>query len=379
MKIAFFSPYLTQKHAGGGEKHLFDTALAAAKLGAEIYVAISPLNQAKNKLQLDDYRRFYSQFMGRDLSKLKFVQIPLMTSENILKKLSWTKQFDQLYYVTDGSLFFSLAKRNHLHIQVPFTHKLTQLNRLKLKNWQINTNSAFTQKVIEHYWQVKVNSIHYPLVKLDEFKSKEIKKEKLILSVGRFFKQLHSKRQDVLVEAFVRLVEAEPKLMKDWRLVLVGDVEDKVYFNHVRKLARSLPVEFYHQIKRQDLITLFKKATFYWHAAGFKVDELKHPEKVEHFGITTIEAIAAGALPLVVPKGGQKEILGDKLVSELGWQTVDELVKKTARLIKDKRLASLKLGEAGGSKEDKRLGLKKKLTPFTQEAFDRRVKQMFGL
>ncbi len=368
MKIAFFSPYLTQKHAGGGEKHLFDTALTVASLGAQVYVAISTLNKSKDKLNLEDYRQFYAQFMGKDLKQLKFVETPLMTSESILKKLSWTKQFDQIYYVTDGSLFFSLAEKNHLHIQVPFTHSLSQLNKLKLKNWQINTNSVFTQKVIEHYWQAQVDFVHYPLVKIDDFQTKSLNKKKIILSVGRVLGQRKSKRQDVLVKVFRQMIKEEPELMRGWRLVLVGDVEDKAYFQKVKHLAKDLPVEFYHQVSRKDLTNLFKKATFYWHAAGYEVDELKHPEKVEHFGITTIEAIAASTLPLVVPKGGQKEILGNKLVSQLGWETKDKLAEKTFYFLKNPVL-----------KEKLVRKLQPKVDRFSSDAFNRRVKEMFGL
>jgi glycosyltransferase involved in cell wall biosynthesis len=60
------------------------------------------------------------------------------------------------------------------------------------------------------------------------------------------------------------------------------------------------------------------------------VNEEKNPENTEHFGITTLEAMATGAIPFVVAKGGQKEIVSDE---RLFWETEDELAKKTASFI----------------------------------------------
>lgn len=366
MKIVFFSPYLTYKHAGGGEKHLFDTALATGQLGAQVFIAISPLDQSRS-FQLTKHQKFYTEFMGKNLDTLEFITTPLMTQAGLREKLLWTKNFDQLYYVTDGSLFFSLAKKNHLHIQVPFTTgQSTLVSRLKLKNWQVkNTNSKFTQQVIEARWQTKIDFVHWPLVELDQFQPHQVKKEKLILSVGRFFKQLHSKRQDILIQAFIKLIHQNPKLMQGWRLVLVGAPEDQLWVRELKKMAKGYPVEFRHQVNRAKLIKLFQQASFYWHATGYKVNELKHPEKVEHFGITTVEAMAAKALPLVVPKGGQKEVLGKKLIKLLAWQEVDELVAKTASLIKNS--PNLEADFAS------------QIKPFSQDAFNRRVMQMFQL
>ena len=258
-KIVFFSPYLTNKHAGGGEKHLFDTALATSELGHQVYIAISPLYQNNGLVELLGYQRFYEHFLGRKLEQLKFIRTPLMTRANFLKKLFWTKQFDQLYFVTDGSLFFSLARKNHLHIQIPLIllKKEKFIDRLKLKNWQVNTNSKFTKRVIEKNWHTRINLVHYPLVKFDEFERANRKKEKIILSVGRFFKQLHSKRQDVLVAAFKKMVDLHPKLMNGWRLVLVGTPEDEHYFAEVKKMAQGYKIEFQEQVKRRQLVRLY--------------------------------------------------------------------------------------------------------------------------
>jgi glycosyltransferase involved in cell wall biosynthesis len=152
------------------------------------------------------------------------------------------------------------------------------------------------------------------------------------LNVGRFFKQLHSKRQDVLIDIFKKMAIQYPEVLKGWRLILVGSVEDEQYLADLEKSIGSLPIQILKNISRGDLIELYKTSALYWHATGFDVSEEDNPEKVEHFGISTVEAMAAGAIPVVHLKGGQKEILGDDLQS-LGWFTKEECINKTINLI----------------------------------------------
>lgn len=329
MKICFYSPYIP-KHAGGGEKHLLDVALVAAKKH-QVVIAIPEEKES----DIPEIVSKYEEFMGTSLSDIQFVKAPLQNG-TILKKLVWTAGFDALYYVTDGSLFFSLARKNYLHIQIPLQlDKSSIIERLKLKNWShINTNSEFTKKVIEKSWHVHVDTVLYPQVQVPKKLIKE--KDKVILHVGRFFKHLHAKRQDILVDIFRRLTERHPKVTKGWKLILVGQVEDQKYFEELQAQAKGLPIEFVPNATHSQLEEYYKKAAVYWHATGFDVDEEKNPEKVEHFGITTVEAMAHSVVPVVLAKGGQPEILGE-LGTELSWSTREQCLTITAELLKNKQ------------------------------------------
>jgi glycosyltransferase involved in cell wall biosynthesis len=44
---------------------------------------------------------------------------------------------------------------------------------------------------------------------------------------------------------------------------------------------------------------------------GYGEDPERHPERFEHFGMTTAEAMAAGCVPMVIAAGGQVEIVRD--------------------------------------------------------------------
>jgi glycosyltransferase involved in cell wall biosynthesis len=157
-----------------------------------------------------------------------------------------------------------------------------------------------------------------------------VAKEPVILSVGRFFSGWHSKNQHVLVEAFAELGAA------GWSLVLAGGAGDSAYVERVRRAAEGLPVEVRLDVPRDELLRLYSRATLFWHAAGYGQDERSHPERLEHFGITTVEAMAHGAVPLVYPAGGSAEVVEDGVTGRW-WRTPAELAERTAALIDTQR------------------------------------------
>ena len=98
------------------------------------------------------------------------------------------------------------------------------------------------------------------------------------------------------------------------------------------KKTNGYPIELRTNISYQELNDLYGKSSIYWHAAGYDIDENKNPELVEHFGITTVEAMSSGTIPIVINKGGQKEIVSEGEDGYL-FETIEELVEKTQSLI----------------------------------------------
>ena len=158
------------------------------------------------------------------------------------------------------------------------------------------------------------------------------RKENIILYVGRFSKLVQSKRQDVLIDAFKKF----SKKYTDWKLLLVGgsDIGGKEYIKELKNKSIGYYIEILEGIPYKELLDIYGKARFFWSAAGYEINENLHPEQVEHFGITTDEAMAAGAVPLVFNAGGAKEIIKNGKDGFL-WNKVSELIKKTEELVKD--------------------------------------------
>jgi len=238
-----------------------------------------------------------------------------------------------VFYLTDGSIFYSTAKHSVIHFQVPFknitAHSLW--GRFKLSSWQLAIcNSEFTKNLVAAEWPIKCQTL-YPPVDIEAFKP--LKKKKYILSVGRFASFTKSKKHEEMICAFAGLFKTGK--IKDWSLYLAGSIEgDKKYPDELKKLSEGLPIFFYPDLPFKKLVTLYGESSIYWHAAGFGEDD---PAKMEHFGISTVEAMAAGCVPVVINKGGQVEIVENGKSGFL-WNSPEELKEITLKLINNPKL-----------------------------------------
>lgn len=190
--------------------------------------------------------------------------------------------------------------------------------------------SEYTRTWTQRWWGTDSEVISPP-VQLREGGTKE----PLIVSVGRFFGEGsgHSKRQLEMVHAFRRMVEGG---LTGWKLVLIGGCspEHREYAMAVRRAAEGLPVEVRLSAPGAVLDDHLARASVYWHAAGYGSDLDHHPERAEHFGIAPIEAMSAGAVPVVFGAAGPAEVVHDG-VDGLVFRTIDELVAATRSLTDD--------------------------------------------
>jgi glycosyltransferase involved in cell wall biosynthesis len=168
-------------------------------------------------------------------------------------------------------------------------------------------------------------------------------KAKMILHVGRFIADnnddgRHHKGQGLMSDVFKSLTD----LHNDgWELHFVGSIgPDKRSANFAKRVvqnATGFPVFFHFDAAREEIRDLYRRAAIYWHATGYGFDVQKYPGKQEHFGIATVEAMSAGAVPVVYASGGQKEIVTDG-VDGFWWDDIEGLTTLTARLVKDTTL-----------------------------------------
>ncbi len=199
--------------------------------------------------------------------------------------------------------------------------------------WSI---SEYTTKWIWKYWK-RNSSILYPPVNVASFTVGE--KRPQILNVGRFFAGNHNKKHLAMVEAFKRMVDEG---LTGWTLHLAGGAasgeEHKAYLESVFEQSQGYPIQIHPDISFTDLSELYSSSAIYWHASGFGEDDQREPEKFEHFGITTVEAMAAGCVPVVIAKGGQPETVHHGENGFL-WNTLEELLQFTRQVMTDPALA----------------------------------------
>lgn len=311
MKALIVSPYLD--HLGGGERYMLTVASVLENLGYGVVYAWDNVGQIES----------LAQMLG---IKLKTIVLdpkvkPLYFGSNPLAMYLATRPYDIVVYLSDGSLPLLGGKKNLLHIQVPFHN----VNGTSLKNQlkkrflsHVIVNSRFTKDIVDREFGIRSTVLYPPVPGINT----KAPKEKLILSVGRFEPSLNAKKQDILIDAFREL---SPKL-PSWKLVLAGGASCEEWVTTLKKKANGLPIEFAINTSYEHLCELYSQATIYWHAAGYGIDEVKNPELTEHFGISTVEAISAGCVPIVIGKGGQTEIVTNQ---SLRWETIPELISTT--------------------------------------------------
>ena len=192
-------------------------------------------------------------------------------------------------------------------------------------------------------------------------------KKPFILSVGRFFdsKTTHSKQQIEMIKAFRILSQKDG--LPDWRLVLAGGCSpnETSYLETVRAAASGLPVEILPNVSGGDLADLLASSSIYWHATGFKQNENK-PALFEHFGISIVEAMTAGSVPIVFGAGGPLEIVRHG-VDGFHWGTPDELIEKTQLLVNDTNLRTRLSNNAI-----------KRATLFGKNQYEEKVQSLFS-
>ena len=193
------------------------------------------------------------------------------------------------------------------------------------------SNSTFTAEWVTRLWKVP-SGILYPPVRPEVLAGT---KSQTIASVGRFFEPKfgHSKKQRELLHAFIEL---ERQGNKGWRLELIGgaDASSRDYALLIRREAIGHEVGVHFNAPLALLHKTLAAASIFWHGGGYGEDASTHPERFEHFGIAVVEAMAAGAVPVVFGAAGPAEIVRHG-VDGFHWHTPAELVRFTRDLIAD--------------------------------------------
>jgi glycosyltransferase involved in cell wall biosynthesis len=269
--------------------------------------------------------------------------------ESRLKNAS--KKFD-IFINCSMNLFYFSAKKNIVIIHFPPQKKIhadfVKKNPIFIPSarrkdllWPAAydlyiANSLYTQKWLDRIWRINHdrNALLYPPVAF--VKNTGGSKSDSIMICSRIEP---SKEIDLLVKIFF----SSSALKQCAKLFIVGAVieENTAYINTIKSIIKD-QTEMVRLIENPDRETIeyyYNTSKIFWHAKGYSCDENTEPAELEHFGITTVEAMSAGCVPVVINKGGQKEIINEGINGFL-WDTPEELVEKTVSLLQnpEKRL-----------------------------------------
>lgn len=222
--------------------------------------------------------------------------------------------------------------------QFPYPNPDTELEGYEL----IVCYSDYVRGWVGEYWRRDATIVNPPIDVPDQ----EVDwpgKRAAIVSVGRFFGGGHGKRQDVLVDVFRDICD---RGLSGWELHLAGALHTggrhEGVYEEVVAAAAGYPIHLHPNAGYAEIQSLYRQASIYWHAAGYGLGD--DPATAEHFGMTTLEAMAHGAVPVVFDRGGQREVVQEDVTGYL-WRDTPELCSRTDGLIRDPALRR-RLGDA---------------------------------
>jgi glycosyltransferase involved in cell wall biosynthesis len=349
MRIGIYDPYLDT--LGGGERYILSIAsFFSQDNNVEIFWDdASLLEKVNEKLHID-------------IQTIRITQNIFKAHISLLKRLSLLKNYDILIFLSDGSIPVLSAKKNFVIIQHPVNWVRNGfLNKIKLLRVNdVIVYSNFVKRFIDTSFGVEsiVLAPPVPLLNYDEQK-----KENIILSVGRFTKGMNTKKQEEMLRIFQKMCDNG---LKDWELVLIGSSleQDYDFVLRLKEEIHGYPINVLQNADYKTLVQYYEKAKIYWHAAGYGENLDLYPERAEHFGITTVEAMSAGAVPIVINAGGQKEIVTEQENGFL-WNDEEELIAKTKLVIEDDGLRTKLAKETAKSS-----------TKYSVESFHEKLKKI---
>lgn len=328
MRIGIFDPYLDTP--SGGEKYILSAASCLSRKH-EVFVFWDKEKEAEIK-------EMALKKLAINLSSVRFYKNIFDRNVSLISRFLESRKFDAIIYLSDGSIPL-VGTKLFIHFQFPIEwidgNSIKTRIKLSLVK-KIFCNSYFTKSFIDKKLNVK-SDILYPPVNLHV--NKNIKKENIILHVGRFDVDSHEtnyKKQDTMIDIFKKMIDMG---LKNWKFKLIVSVKDKdkEKLNKLKDLSEGYPIEMMDNIPNQDLWNHYSRARIYWHATGYGENLQKYPEKAEHFGISTVEAMGSGCVPVVFNAGGQREIVENNKSGFL-CNSTEDFISKTTILIEDEDL-----------------------------------------
>jgi GT2 family glycosyltransferase/glycosyltransferase involved in cell wall biosynthesis/SAM-dependent methyltransferase len=336
-RALIFTPYMLTP--GGGERYLLTLAMALSRDHDVTIVTPHPYSRLR-------LRNLGCEF-GLDLSAC---------ATEIAANLPQLADCDVM--VTMGNLIVppiaAQARSNIFLCQFPFA--LPPEERLRS-----NVLSGYDQIIVysdyaRHHVlgalafdglpDLPVTVVHPPV---PQMRGDARRKKPMILTVGRFFVGGHTKRHDLLIEAF-RALRARHGEAVEFHIAgsSMARPEDLDYLERLRAMAQDLPVVLHVNCTASTLSSLYRDAAIYWHATGLAADLDQHPEHAEHFGISIVEAMSAECIAFAFDAGGPREIITDGVDGFL-YGATGELVARTLDVLSpadaDRRI---RIGKAAG-------------------------------
>lgn len=333
--------------AGGGVVYLLAIAKILSKKGFDVTVFFNDI-----VLLTEIHSRYETS--GLKIKIQKRTAMPLLSQ--IYFALTERMSFDLVIQQSLNIPRLTFVKKSFILCDFPMGKIETLSERVRLKSWKnIMVNSEYTKDWVRNYWKREAILFYPPIeipTKLNRTRNLDF------VCVGRFNNGKRSKRQDVVIAIFKDLIAMG---YAGINLHVLGYVQDEDYLNKLKESAVGFSVFFYENCSNLKRVEILNQSALFISACGYENDEKAAPMLVEHYGISVVEAMAQGCIPIVVGKGGHKETVDHKK-NGYHWNTKEELELVLINLLENKELraemsagAYLKSGKYSFNKLEERL------------------------
>lgn len=335
MKIAIYHPNM--QYRGGGETVALTIAsLLKKKHEVTVFVIKKVDVTSLEKFFGLDLKGIKFEVFGRFITMIKHIPTlkPSLYARSMYKRLNG---YDVVIDTCTNGLFEKkVGKKSICYVHFPNFPSQKKglksiLNPFLIKQEhmfcydKILCNSEFTQQRVAELTRNETHVV-YPPVKTEHIH--QGKKKNIIVTIGRFSPE---KKLEVLIESFKK------GKFDDYELHIIGATGDLHYQEQLEKEAKGYNIIFHEDMPHDEVLKFLSTAKYYWHARGYGE---KDPVEYENFGITTVEAMAAGCIPIVINLGAQPEIV-KKTGIGYTWNQPSELIDIT----KNAKQATKKLGD----------------------------------
>jgi glycosyltransferase involved in cell wall biosynthesis len=186
--------------------------------------------------------------------------------------------------------------------------------QFSLKYHNFISNSYITKKFIECQFG-KESLVVYPPVPTYLYDAKRASKENMVVSIGR-----------VIPEKRFDLISAIGSQIPEARFILIGEAD----FTG-RRIVKQIETKFKESGLKGNFIYLGRVSESVKRDLLLRAKVLFHPAPYESFGISIVEGMAAGAIPVAHNSGGPSEIVPSQWL----FKDVDEAANKVRRALNE--------------------------------------------
>lgn len=336
MRVLVVHPRMSVR--GGGERVAIHTIAAAKKAGHEVSLFAEEFDVPTFEDffgcqgTLDGIRYFsYPPFSPVIKGKFLLYQRLIYYQRRLAQALSTSGRFDVVLSTQDIGYVPSTrtAVVHYCYFPEYFAHLEASPRSVRWRAyyWPVSrfymdrvgrvalllSVSAYTKGFVKSKWGRDSITL-YPPCPVKEYSMSPRRRENLVVTIGRMVPE---KRMDL----FLRIARLLPR----YNFMIVGSIEPEkaAYMEQLKKIApENLSFVLSPLRKVKDLLA---RAKVYVHSA-----------LNEHFGISIVEAMSAGCVPVVHDSGGPREIVSENV--GFRWGDVEQAKTQISKLIENEDL-----------------------------------------